>query len=491
MIKQIYENEKRLINCFLLDINLLDNQIEKEYWIDAGNCIRWQILRDMKSRGYTAISYDDFINFRNEYYYGSKIDIEYTKVDLNNFDAYYLMFIKLAAVNGYYKLGFVDRVLYNPDAGYVDGVLIDEAESTNELNRFLKYSVDDIHKHFEQLLENACNISDCNDLVARDSDDLDEDDIGKPIWYFKEGEPGIFNIREAEKIIGASKNGKSTYALELCARIANGLDVKWLKDNGNVVISHTIATPVLYVDFEMRRGQIQKRIDNIVRVHGIDYKNKIQTYSVLGSKKPHSWREIKAFIKKWVRQHPDSLVVLDPWSKIFAKIVPSGNENDSADAYKVFDEFDEIMAEGCCLTYIVHSSAKKSKDKKDDVLSAGNNVRGSSAHGDYGATAIYIETATKPEERTMSITYRDLEGGDKYTFVIKDGVYVPKPLSGNPKTRQFSTKNKELIEQINSLIGDKDRVKDTVLKNNGINLSSSIIKALGFAVQGHYIYKID
>ena len=490
MIKQIYENEKRLINCFMLDANLLDNTFDKDYWEDSGNSIRWQILNEMRLKGYKSISNEDFVNYRNEYYYGSKIEIEYTNVNINNFDAYYDMFIKLAAVNAYYKLGFVDRSLYDPYAGFVDNILVDEQESINELNKFLTNSLDDIHKHFENLFEGAYSISDCNDLVARDSDDLDEEDIGKPIWYFEEGQAGIFNIREAEKIIGASKNGKSTYALELCMRIANGLDVKWMRDDGKVVISHTKETPVLYVDFEMRRGQLQKRIDNIAAVHKIDYKNKVKTFSVLGCKKPHTWREIKAFIKRWVRQHPDSLVVLDPWSKILSKVTNGASENDSNAAYQVFAEFDEIIAEGCCLTYVIHSSAKS--DKKEDTLSAGNNVRGSSAHGDYGATAIYIETAKKKDERTMSLTYRDLsDGGNKYTFKIVNGVYVPKPLSANPKTRMFSADEKKTIKKIEELIGDKDRVKDTVLETHDIKLSKKVIRELGFEVDGHYVYKKD
>lgn len=41
MLKQIYENEKRLINCFMLDANLLDNTFDKGYWEDSGNSIRW------------------------------------------------------------------------------------------------------------------------------------------------------------------------------------------------------------------------------------------------------------------------------------------------------------------------------------------------------------------------------------------------------------------------------------------------------------------
>lgn len=490
MVKQIYENEKRLINCFMLDANCLDNTFEQSYWSDTGNGMRWKILNDMRERRYKSISDDDFIKFRNEYYYGSNIEIEYTKVNIENFDAYYDMFIKLAAVNAYYKLGFVDRDLFDPCAGYIDGTLVDEQESIDELNRLLSNSLDDIHKHFENLFEGAYSISDCNDLVARDSDDLDEEDIGKPIWYFEEGQAGIFNIREAEKIIGASKNGKSTYALELCMRIANGLDVQWMRDDGKIIISHTKETPVLYVDFEMRRGQLQKRIDNIAAVHKIDYKNKVKTFSVLGCKKPHTWREIKAFIKRWVRQHPDSLVVLDPWSKILSKVTNGASENDSNAAYQVFAEFDEIIAEGCCLTYVIHSSAKS--DKKEDTLSAGNNVRGSSAHGDYGATAIYIETAKKKDERTMSLTYRDLgDGGDKYTFKIIKGVYVPKPLSANPKTRMFSTDEKKTINKINELIGDKDRITDKVLESNDIKLSKKVIRELGFKVDGHYISRKD
>lgn len=444
----------------------------------------------MRERRYKSISDDDFIKFRNEYYYGSNIEIEYTKVNIDNFNAYYDMFIKLAAVNAYYKLGFVDRDLFDPCAGYIDGTLVDEQESIDELNRLLSNSLDDIHKHFEHLFEDANNISDCNDLIPRASSDLDADEERKPIWYFEEGQAGIFNIREAEKIIGASKNGKSTYALELCMRIANGLDVQWMRDDGKIITSHTKETPVLYVDFEMTRPQLQARIDNIAAVHKIDYKNEIDTFSVLGCNRPHTWREIKNMIKRWVRQHPDSLVVLDPWSKILSKVTNGASENDSNAAYQVFAEFDEIIAEGCCLTYVIHSSAKS--DKKEDTLSAGNNVRGSSAHGDYGATAIYIETAKKKDERTMSLTYRDLsDGGAKYTFHIINGVYVPKPLSANPKTRMFSTDEKKTINKINELIGDKDRVKDTVLETHDIKLSKKVIRELGFDVNGHYVYRKD
>nr|DAO03829.1 MAG TPA: Regulatory protein repA [Caudoviricetes sp.] len=452
--------------------------------------MRWKILNDMRERRYKSISDDDFIKFRNEYYYGSNIEIEYTKVNIDNFNAYYDMFIKLAAVNAYYKLGFVDRDLFDPCAGYIDGTLVDEQESIDELNRLLSNSLDDIHKHFEHLFEDANNISDCNDLIPRASSDLDADEERKPIWYFEEGQAGIFNIREAEKIIGASKNGKSTYALELCMRIANGLDVQWMRDDGKIITSHTKETPVLYVDFEMTRPQLQARIDNIAAVHKIDYKNEIDTFSVLGCNRPHTWREIKNMIKRWVRQHPDSLVVLDPWSKILSKVTNGASENDSNAAYQVFAEFDEIIAEGCCLTYVIHSSAKS--DKKEDTLSAGNNVRGSSAHGDYGATAIYIETAKKKDERTMSLTYRDLsDGGAKYTFHIINGVYVPKPLSANPKTRMFSTDEKKTINKINELIGDKDRVKDTVLETHDIKLSKKVIRELGFDVNGHYVYRKD
>ena len=490
MEKQIYENEKRLINCFMLDANCLDNTFEQSYWNDTGNGMRWKILNDMRERRYKSISDDDFIKFRNEYYYGSNIEIEYTKVNIDNFNAYYDMFIKLAAVNAYYKLGFVDRDLFDPCAGYIDGTLVDEQESIDELNRLLSNSLDDIHKHFEHLFEDANNISDCNDLIPRASSDLDADEERKPIWYFEEGQAGIFNIREAEKIIGASKNGKSTYALELCMRIANGLDVQWMRDDGKIITSHTKETPVLYVDFEMTRPQLQARIDNIAAVHKIDYKNEIDTFSVLGCNRPHTWREIKNMIKRWVRQHPDSLVVLDPWSKILSKVTNGASENDSNAAYQVFAEFDEIIAEGCCLTYVIHSSAKS--DKKEDTLSAGNNVRGSSAHGDYGATAIYIETAKKKDERTMSLTYRDLsDGGAKYTFHIINGVYVPKPLSANPKTRMFSTDEKKTINKINELIGDKDRVKDTVLETHDIKLSKKVIRELGFDVNGHYVYRKD
>lgn len=490
MNKQIYENEKRLINCFILDANCLDNTFEQSYWSDTGNGMRWKILNDMRERRYKSISDDDFIKFRNEYYYGSNIEIEYTKVNIDNFNAYYDMFIKLAAVNAYYKLGFVDRDLFDPCAGYIDGTLVDEQESIDELNRLLSNSLDDIHKHFEHLFEDANNISDCNDLIPRASSDLDADEERKPIWYFEEGQAGIFNIREAEKIIGASKNGKSTYALELCMRIANGLDVQWMRDDGKIITSHTKETPVLYVDFEMTRPQLQARIDNIAAVHKIDYKNEIDTFSVLGCNRPHTWREIKNMIKRWVRQHPDSLVILDPWSKILSKVTNGASENDSNAAYQVFAEFDEIIAEGCCLTYVIHSSAKS--DKKEDTLSAGNNVRGSSAHGDYGATAIYIETAKKKDERTMSLTYRDLsDGGAKYTFHIINGVYVPKPLSANPKTRMFSTDEKKTINKINELIGDKDRVKDTVLETHDIKLSKKVIRELGFDVNGHYVYRKD
>ena len=101
-------------------------------------------------------------------------------------------------------------------------------------------------------------------------------------------------------------------------------------------------------------------------------------------------------------------------------------------------------------------------------------------------------TAKKKDERTMSLTYRDLgDGGDKYTFKIINGVYVPKPLSANPKTRMFSTDEKKTIKKIEELIGDKDRITDKQLIGKGIKLSRTAIRELGFNYVGHYISRKD
>ena len=92
----------------------------------------------------------------------------------------------------------------------------------------------------------------------------------------------------------------------------------------------------------------------------------------------------------------------------------------------------------------------------------------------------------------MSLTYRDLgDGGDKYTFKIINGVYVPKPLSANPKTRVFSTKEKDIINKINELIGDKGQITDKKLESKGIKLSRTAIRELGFNYDGHYISRKD
>lgn len=492
-----------MLSCMVKNSALIGRNAERKWFVSKNYGYVWSMLRFLYNSDMAKFRYEDF-----EYFFTNCLSSKYNTINKDecyeeedyeylensreklleaakdifddelanplNFELYHRMYVNWAHINAIRSNAesvLQDTYYYNmnldPD--------LEEEQLQKLISRLYTKSTTDIDKRYDAVAPINIDRISSVDIYPTEYDILTEEQKRVNIFWTDDMRP-VLRTREASKIIGISKKGKSFFASRMALTIANGLDETWINDKMENVLFHSRKTPVLIVDYEMNKEDYGERLAKTAKEMGLEGNfEKPCVFSVLDARNTTeiTLDMVLGTIKEWVRNNPKSLVIIDPFSKFFADFArPGGNENDSASTNKVFGVFDKIMSWDCALMYVAHISGKDSNALnakiKENRDSLGNVTRGSSGHGDYGGT-VFAVVGDDDYRRVLfscrgaGFTHEESTGN----FRRADGVFVPcADPNAIEELKKYKDCSPEIADKIAEYLNGKRKSKGSSLLGN-------------------------
>jgi hypothetical protein len=238
---------------------------------------------------------------------------------------------------------------------------------------------------------------------------------------------GFLERTDLMLIIAPSKSRKTFFTLQLALSISHHLNVLGLQP--------TKSHKVMYVNLELKKGKLQKRMKKMVKNLTIE---EVNPNLVILSLRQYIEEEILAVVAREALIHQPALIIIDPLYKVH-----DGDENKMQDMNRVFKGLGGICRTSNAALAIVHHDAKGFAGDRDQR----DRGSGSSLIGrDCDCSLTLTEHAEEEDHYCVDVMTRDYKPREPIVIKFDQGHFIMSEKEYNPKTS--TSKKKPNLQDI-------------------------------------------
>lgn len=260
--------------------------------------------------------------------------------------------------------------------------------------------------------------------------------------------PGLVDRGDKVFIVAQSKIGKTFFVLSLGAFAACGrMFLNW-KPNGPL--------KVLFIQFELKRGNCWRRVRKIAAAHGITKKDLGGRLHILNLRG-------KSFSLDSLAVADYDLIIFDPFYKMADRV--DADENSAKEVAHILGKLDELAEQGPAICVVHHGTKGRIGDKQVIDRASGSGVIARdfdgmltlAPHQDHPGEWIVIEATLRnyPSPAAMTVQFRDC------IFTVRPDVLPVVETSLTAKRAQQSGLSvEELAGQVGEWITEPSKTTD-------------------------------